>query len=371
MLIRGIPTATLDQVTRELGLAAHALDAAPSVKTHPDRAARVAILHTWISTQTEGWWRQAFDFMQIPYDYISVQDIAAPPDLNAKYDVILFPPAGGSASQIVAGLPTWRNPMPWKKTPETPNLGLTDETEDMRPGLGWQGVKHLEDFVTRGGVLVGVENTAGFAVQYGLTAGVSVNQAGNSRVVGSLLRSRLVDAASPIAYGVLDSLAVYSSDGESFSVSNTLAGRRGRFGDTPGRPTGRGTADDPDVPQGRPVLESRFEAATPPRVQPWQAPPLTDERLRNPLNVIPPDQRPRVVLRFSGQRDLLVSGLLQGGSEIAERPAVVDVPKGKGHVVLFAINPMWRGETIGSYALVLNTILHFDNLNAGRKLDER
>ena len=371
-LIRNVPAAELDRVTRELGLQAYGLDAAPSVKTHPVRAARVAILHTWISTQTEGWWRQAFDFMQVPYDYLSVQDIAATADLNAKYDVILFPPAGGSPQQIVTGLPMWRNPMPWKKTAETPNLGLTDETDDMRPGLGWEGLRHLESFVSRGGVLGGVENTAGFAVQYGLTSGVTTNQAGNSRVVGSLLRSRLVDDASPIAYGVMDSLAVYSSDGESFSVSNTLGGRgRGRFGEASGRPTGRGTPDDPDVPQGRPAMDPRFEAPTPPRVEPWQAAPLLDEQLRNPLNVIPPDQRPRVVLRFSAQRDLLVSGLLQGGSEVAERPVVVDVPRGKGHVVLFAINPIWRGETIGSYALVLNTIMHFDNLNAGRKLDQR
>jgi hypothetical protein len=151
-----------------------------------------------------------------------------------------------------------------------------------------------------------------------------------------------------------------------------LGGRgRGRFGEASGRPTGRGTQDDPDVPQGRPALDPRFERPTPPRVEQWQAAPLTDEQLRNPLNVIPPDQRPRVVLRFSAQRDLLVSGLLQGGSEIADRPVVVDVPKGRGHVVLFAINPVWRGQTIGSYGMVLNTILHFDNLNAGRKLDER
>jgi hypothetical protein len=34
--------------------------------------------------------------------------------------------------------------------------------------------------------------------------------------------------------------------------------------------------------------------------------------------------------------------------------------------VLFANNPLYRGTTIGSYALVLNTIMHFDNLNAGR-----
>jgi len=371
-VIRNVAAAELHRATQELGLQAYGLDAAPSVKAHPVRAARVAILHTWMSTQTEGWWRQAFDFLQIPYDYISVQDIAATADLNAQYDVILFPPAGGSPPQIVSGLPAWRNPMPWKKTPETPNLGLTDETDDMRPGLGWQGVRNLESFVSRGGVVVGAENTAGFAVQYGFTAGVTVNPAGNSRVVGSLLRSRVVDGASPIVYGVIDSLAVYSSDGESFSVSHTLGGRgRGRFGEATGRPTGRGTSDDPDVPQGRPTLDPRFEAPTPPRVDAWQAVPLTDEQMRNPLYVIPPDQRPRVVLRFSAQRDLLVSGLLQGGTEIAERPVVVDVPRDKGHVVLFAINPIWRGETIGSYAMVLNTIMHFDNLSAGRKLDQR
>jgi hypothetical protein len=155
-------------------------------------------------------------------------------------------------------------------------------------------------------------------------------------------------------------------------VSNTPAGRFGsRFGEAAGRPTGRGSSDDPDVPQGRPVLAPEFQRPAPPKVDPWQAAPLTDEQLRNPLNVIPPEQRPRVVLRFSAQRDLLVSGLLQGGSELAERPVVVDVPRDKGHLVLFTINPVYRGETVGSYALVLNTIMHFDNLNAGRKLDER
>ena len=76
-------------------------------------------------------------------------------------------------------------------------------------------------------------------------------------------------------------------------------------------------------------------------------------------------------LRFSDQRELLVSGLLDGGSDVAQRPVVVDAPLDKGHVVLFANNPIYRGETIGSYFLVFNTILNFDNLNAGRKLDPK
>ena len=106
-------------------------------------------------------------------------------------------------------------------------------------------------------------------------------------------------------------------------------------------------------------------------VQPWQAAPITDEQLRNPLTIIPPDQRPRVVMRFGDARDLLVSGLLSNGGPIAQRPIVVDAPLERGHVVLFANNPMWRGETIGSYFMVFNTLLNFDNLNAGRKLDTK
>lgn len=373
-IVRGVDRAEFDGVTRELGLSAYAVSAVPAVALHPVRAARVAILHTWLGTQTEGWWRQAFDVLGIPYDYISTQDVAATADLNATYDVIVFPPAGGRSQSIVAGMPMWRNPMPWKNTDETPNIGVIDETDDIRPGLGFNGLQHLQRFVSRGGVLVVADNTAEFAMEYGFTNGVSGNSASRSRVVGSLLRSRLVDEASPIAYGIIDSLAVYSENGTSLTVSNMASGRGffgGVGGGDGGRPTGRGTADEQDIVQGRPRWDLQFEAPEPPDVEPWEAAPIRDDQLRNPLNIIPPDQRPRVALRFGAQRSLLVSGLLQGGGEIAERPIVVDVPSDRGHVVLFSVNPMWRGETIGSYPLVWNTILNFDNLNAGRVLDEQ
>ncbi|HEY2065184.1 MAG TPA: M14 family zinc carboxypeptidase [Gemmatimonadaceae bacterium] len=360
----------LDAAARELGITVYALPSRPAVHTHPLRAARVAIMHTWASTQTEGWWRQAFDVLGIPYEYISTQDIAKTPDLNAKWDVILFPPTSGNGQAIIEGLPRWRNPMPWKHTPETPNIGTWAQTDDVRPGLGYAGLEKLQQFVARGGVLVGVNNTAELMTQYGLTAGASFNGNPKSRVVGSFLRSTVVDAASPVVYGIPQNLAVYSDGGETFSVSNTRGGGRGnRFGNIEERATGRGDADDADVVQGRPRLDSSNTAPPVQRVEPWQAAPITRDMLRNPLNVIPPDQRPRVVLRFGEQRGLLASGLLDGGSDIAQRPIVVDVPVQKGHVVLFANNPVWRGETIGSYFLVFNTILNWDSLNAGRRVD--
>src|SRR3954469_12793115 len=369
-IIKGVSSGDLDKATRELGLKAYALGSAPSVATHPGRAPRVAIMHTWQSTQTEGWWRQAFDFIHIPYSYISVQDAAKDPNLNAKYDVILFPPTSGSPQTILSGLPMWRNPMPWKKTELTPNMGI-DQTDDIRPGLGWNGVNNLVAFVKNGGVLVTVENTAEMAIAFGLANGVSASNPPRLHVVGSLLRTRVVDDESPLAYGIRDSLAVYSDGGTNFSVTNVLGTRGGRFADSSSaRPTGRGTADELDVPQGRAPLDPRFDVALRKPVQPWQAAPVTDDQMRNPLSVIPPALRPRVVLRFADQRELLASGLL-AGNDVAQRPVVVDSPLGKGHVVLFGNNPMYRGATIGSYTLVLNALLNFDRLDAGRKLDSR
>ena len=77
-------------------------------------------------------------------------------------------------------------------------------------------------------------------------------------------------------------------------------------------------------------------------------------------------ERPRVVVRFSDEKDLLVSGMLSGGAELANKPAIVDVPRGKGHVLLFANNPMWRNQTQGSYFLLFNAMLNYNHLDAGR-----
>lgn len=378
-IIQNVTAADFQTAVADLGLKAYPLAVAPSVKMHPARAPRVALMHTWSSTQTEGWWRQAFDVHGVPFAYISVQDVSKDPNLNAKYDVIIFGPGGGQT--VVEGMPMWRNPMPWKNTPETPNLGTWAETDDIRPGLGWQGLEHLQTFVRKGGVFIGATTSADFAVQYGLSHGVSFNRPTSSRVVGTLLRARLVDDASPIVYGIPDNLSIYSSRGETFSVSAIGGGRGGaggggggaggRGGGPGARPTGRGTPDDVDTPQGRPALDPRFERPPQPTTRPWQYAQPTEEQLRAPLNITPPEFRPRVALRFSEENELLVSGLLEGGTEIAQRAVVVDVPVEKGHVVLFANNPIYRGETIGSYFMVFNALLNFDNLNAGRKLDPK
>jgi len=369
-LVKNVSEADMQKAASDLGLQAVALAAAPKVQTHPLRAPRVAILHTWLTTQTEGWWRQAFDNAQVPFTYVSTQQIARDADLNAKFDAIVFPPVGRGPEAIVNGMPMWGNALPWKKTAETPNLGSEDSTDDMRPGLGWVGVAHLQDFVRKGGLLLTSMDTADLAVSSGFAPGLSVAQRQRLRIIGSVVRSKTIDASSPIAYGYTDNLAIWCDNGPIFNLSNIYGARGGRrLGPDDGgnRPTGRGTQDDPDVPQGRAGVDVPRE----PRTDVWQAVPVTEEQLRNGINVIPPAARPRVVLRYADTRDLLVSGLVENGGEIAQHAAVVDVPLEKGHVVVFSNNPIWRGETEGSYFLVFNALLNFDHLDAGRKLDAR
>jgi len=371
-IVSDVAAGDLANANAELGIQAYAVSATPAVKTHPLRAARIAVMHTWLSAQSDGWWRLEFDRLKIPYDYISTQTVAATEGaggLRSKYDAIILPPGIRSPQAVVAGLPMYGNPLPWKVTPLTPNLGKTDETDDMRPGLGWTGLARVQEFVRQGGLLITASDSTNFAVTFGFTPGIGIAPAARLKVTGSALRSKTVDAASPIVYGYGDNLAIFASNPPVFSLSNMAGGGGGRRNnpDEHQRPTGRGTADDPDVPQGRTPAEIPEE----PHAEAWEALPVTDEQLRNPINVLPPAARPRVVLRYADAKELLVSGLLDNGGELAQHAAVVDAPYGEGHVVLFSNNPFWRAETKGSYFLVFNAIMNFDSLGAGRKLADK
>ena len=362
LVITGISEATLTPALKATSLNAVRIGAAPSVPTHPGTAPRIAFMHTWISTQTEGWWRYAFDNAGIPYNYINTQTVAAEDNLRAKYDVIVFAPVEHVTSeQILNGTPLYGNALPWQKSDLTPNIGRLDSTADTRPGLGASGLAHLENFVGKGGLLITCEDTAQFAIDTGLAPGVSVAPHGDARVVGSVLNTALVSPEHPAVWGLSDGLPVISAEGMVFNISNTVGRNAGRVLMDPyqARPTGRGLVGDEDVPEDR--------VPTPPVVlanpKPWEARPLNEEQARNNPNVIPAALRPEVIVRLGEAKGLLLSGLLDKPAQIAEHAIVVDAHVGEGNVLLFGNNPVYRGETIGDYPLVFNAILNFNHLS--------
>lgn len=361
LLITGAPSDQLVSVLHDLSLNAVRLGVAPLTPAHAVSAPRIAMMHTWLATQTEGWWRYALDAEGVPFDYISTQTAAREDNLRAKYDVIIFAPVGrASTLQILEGIPGWNNAMPWEKTALTPNLGRIDSTADIRPGLGYDGLEHLKQFVEQGGLLITCEDTAQFAIDTGLAPGVSVAPHDGARVTGSVLNTVFVDRESPVAFGFGTNVPVMSANGMAFNVSNTVGRSRGRMLMDPytERPTGRGTVEDSDEPQGRTIAEPEPL----PKTQPWQAKQLNEDQMRNNPLVIPTELRPHVILRFTDNKSLLLDGLLDKGNAIAEHAVVVNAHLGKGSVLLFGNNPIYRGETVGTYALVFNAILQHDHL---------
>ena len=354
----------LEQAVTELGLDAYAVDQPPKVKTHELSVPRIALVHTWTNTQNEGWYRIEFDKLDIPYSYISVHTIRDTANLRDKYDVIIFPPVNGSAQSIVNGLPMRGDPIPFKKSDLTPNFGLApDQTDDMRGGLEIQGVANLQKFIQQGGLFVAIANIANIPIDYGITTGVAVRPAQRLQARGSIFNATFADRKSPIAYGYGDSLPVYFNQAPLLAIApGPGAGGfgGGEDGTASGRPSGRGTLTDPDVVQGRPYTAP----PEPPKPGEEQVP----EEVRTMLGplITPPELRPRVILKFeSDEKKLLVSGMLAGGAELAGKPAVLDVPVGKGHVLFFANNPMWRHETMGSFFLLFNAALNYDHLDVG------
>jgi hypothetical protein len=366
-------SAQLQKAAIELGITAVAVDKLPEVAQHPLAAPRIVLVHTWINTQDEGWFRIEFDRLGIPYDYISDQVIGRTPNLREKWDVIVFGPARGTSQTIVRGVPKRGEneaPIPWKKSDLTPNFGLSpDQTDDIRGGMGFTGMANLQRFIESGGLFITVGSNSAVPIDFGITEGVSIQESRQLMARGSVYRATFADRKSPIAYGYDETLAVYFNQAPLFQVSALgglgFGGGANPFGQQAGpRPTGRGGLTDPDVVQGRRPIDTPPPAADPDGIP---------EELRRQLagQLPPPEMRPRIVLRFAAEKELLISGMLAGGSELANRPAVIDVPVGKGHVVMFANNPMWRHQTHGSFSLLFNAILNYDHLHVGRAVPKK
>jgi hypothetical protein len=57
------------------------------------------------------------------------------------------------------------------------------------------------------------------------------------------------------------------------------------------------------------------------------------------------------------ERSLLVSGFLEGEKQLQNRANTVWLRAGKGQLVLFGIQPQFRGGTPATFKLVFNAVL--------------
>jgi len=380
IVIANADRAALEPMLKGLGLSAWAVASAPNVRTHDLDVPRIGYIHSWTRTQDEGWFRAALDAFGVPYTYFADQKLREG-NLRSKYDVLIFPHVGGSAVSQVNGMPmTGATPLPYKKTAEFPNIGAIDQSDDIRGGMGIDGLAELAKFVQEGGTLITEGSTTTIFPEYGITTGVTVEEPAQLFVRGSILRAKITDMKSPIVYGYDGAdLPVY------FNQAPVLNGAAGGFGAFGG---GRGGAPgtNPNAGFGQNVTPN----AVPLRIQPFEPPggdagapstapgsgrgerPNADDQaqmrqMAAQFGITIEETRARVVVQFAANpNEMLLSGTLANGQFLANRAAALDHPLGKGHVVMFAIRPFWRWQTQGTYTLGFNTILNWNDLDAGK-----
>lgn len=375
--------AQLEPALKELGLSAVAVAAAPDVRTHDLDIPRIGYVHSWQRTQDEGWVRAALDTYGVPYTYMSDQKLRDG-NLRAKYDVIVFPHIGGTAQQQVNGIPkTGKAPLPYKRTPETPNLGALDQSEDIRGGMGPEGLFELYKFVQAGGTLITEGSTATIFPEYKYTTGITVEPSTQLFARGSIMRGMITDKKSPIVYGYEGTqMPVYFNQDPVITVAQ----------DTPAQQLARALGGGGG---GGGPSQNITPMATKPALSTWDGPTVSAQgapaagagrgragaaagagtdtaglgALAQQFGVTAPDPatRPRVVMQFPADTTaMLLSGTLSGGRVLSNKAQIVDAPLGDGHVVMFAIRPFWRWQTQGTYMLGFNTILNWNDLDAGR-----
>ena len=366
VIIANANASQLDPVLKELGLSAVAMASAPDVAMHDLDIPRILYLHSWGRTQDEGWVRAALETYGVPFTYMADKELATMSDIKSRFDVVIYPHVGGSAQSAVTGVPmSGTQPIPYRKTAETPAFGTPDSTSDIRGGMGIPGLMNLYKFVEQGGTLITEGSTSTIFPDYNLTPGISVENPQGLFVRGSIIRGMVSDPRSPLAYGIGENqIPVYFNQGPVLNAGGAVT--LGGFG-------GRGSS----------VSQNTSPMSNPPPVSAFPSlgntgmpePPAAGGRggrgggggrggfggAQSTTNA------PRVVLRFpTDTTQMLLSGVLVNGGALAGRAQLVDSPIGEGHVVSFGIRPFWRWQTHGTYIFGFNAIMNWNDLSAGR-----
>ncbi len=79
---------------------------------------------------------------------------------------------------------------------------------------------------------------------------------------------------------------------------------------------------------------------------------------RNPVFETKQGFRGRVLASYVKDRNPLLSGFLLGADRIQGKAAAIDADYGKGHVILLAFRPQWRGQSHGTYKFFFNALYY-------------
>jgi hypothetical protein len=331
------PREAVEDVARRTGLSFVAVAAAPDVRRHLVDLPRLAVLHNWLDTQDAGWVRYTLDRAKVPYALINDDDLKRG-NLAERFDVVLYPTTPGDLSDLVHGIDPKYGPLAYTRTPEFPSQGIPDASEDITGGMGFEGLLNLDRFVRGGGVLIALGGAGTLPVEGGIVRGVGSVQVGVN-TPGSELRVKVVRPEHPLVYGYEELSQVFRGNGPLFDVAKS---DRSRVVLQFGTKKPEGEEDETD---------KKKTAATGSGIE--------VEEIDAPAAAAPPAKAPE---KKKDDGRFVLSGLARGQDALDGKPAILDVPAGKGRVILFAFDPLHRYLNLADFRFVYNALLNWNDL---------
>jgi len=178
-------------------------------------------------------------------------------------------------------------------------LGMYGESPDTSGGFGEAGVEAFEKFFEAGGTLIATDSAVRFPIDFGFAHTVDTEGVQGVNAQKPLVQAEIVRTDHPVFYGYADKIIpIKYASGQTFFRV--------------------GAADSGNV-----------------------------------------------LARFVGGDDAVLSGLMEGGDAIAQKPFAVDIPEafhGKGRVIMFTNNPVYRWQNHGEFNMVFNSILNWNDI---------
>jgi hypothetical protein len=323
VFFKDITKAQADQIGSQFAIDLISTSTAPTTKQHDVMLPRVAIYHSWFSTQDEGWSRYTFEQRGIPYTSIDKDDLKAG-ELRKKFDVILVPRMRGEASDFIYGIDSKFGPMPFTKTAEYPSHGTPDATNDMTGGPGLDGMHQLQLFVDAGGVIITLDNSTKMVAETGIARELEPYQAQGLFHPGSFVTVKARKSNSPLLYGYPETFHVFRGNGPLYQVDKYNRDMMVmQYGTKPLKDEVEYTGPIMGMPDKKLTKEKKDEKKDPPYV---------------------------------------LSGMVRNEQTIIGHGGIFNVPQGAGRIIAFTFDPLHRYLNHSDAPLVWNALINWNHL---------
>ena len=324
VVFKGINLEEAKSLSKKFGLDLQATKNISVAKEHAVNLPKVALYHTWYNTQDEGWARYTFEQLGIPYTSINKDDLKIG-GLRKRFDVILIPRTGGSASDFINEIDSKFGPMPYTKTTAFPSHGFPDSTTDMTGGPGFAGMAQLREFVENAGVIISLDNSSQILANTGIVKDLQTADAVGLFHPGSVINVKVRKTDSPILYGFPEVFPIFRGNGPLLQVAK----------------------------YNRNMMLLQYGTKS-----------LKDEEKYIGPILGMPDQKETIPAKETDKKDIpyVLSGMVKNEQTIIGHGAIFNIPVGSGRVIAFTFDPLHRFLNLHDAPLVWNVLINWDHL---------